>query len=1248
MILNYPTTLPVTHHHGEILEALQSNQVIVVAGDTGSGKTTQIPKICLEYLQTSNGRIGCTQPRRIAAQTVSARVKEELEENGFLVGYKIRFRDRTDSRTRIKFMTDGVLLAEARRDRYLREYDLLMIDEAHERSLNIDFLLGHLKNILPKRPELKVIITSATIDTHAFSAHFNTAPIINIAGKTYPVEVRYSPPEQDEYGDNENYIENCVKVVSLIAKREPPGDMLVFLPTERDIRTCTELLKKRITTAEILPLFGRLQAADQKKIFQPASRAKIVIATNVAETSITVPGIRYVVDSGLARIPFYNFKARTNSLPIQKISQASCNQRMGRCGRVGPGVCIRLYEEDDYIGRDEYSIPEIKRSNLAEVILQMRSFNLGDPYDFPFIDPPHPSAIKEGYQHLHELGAINDKKNLTKIGKIMASMPIDPCISRIILEAASNNCLREIVIIATVLAIQDPRIRPADYEKVADEAHKKFAHPQSDFLSFLKIWNEFHHVKAKTSWSRLKKFCKANFLSFQRMREWIDLHDQMLRIIESHKQFTLNRRDATYDEIHKSLTSGFLRNIALKKKDNIYLGSSGKEVMIFPGSSLFQQGPQWLLASSFMETNRLYALNIASIQPEWLEPLAARLCKYSWSEPRYHKKSGQVLANEHVSLFGLAIIQSRKVNFARTSKKNSLEARSIFIRSALVEGNLNGNYKFLHHNTMLREKWGNVEDRLRSKDILVSDEEIFSFYDQEVPEQVCDRASLNKFLKKHSSKKVLFLDEKDIVNRHPEGKELADFPPTLNVGSYAFKLSYLFDPANEADGVTVSIPIELIDILQRDIFEWIVPGLLREKTTVLLKGLPKKIRKQLVPLNVTVDRILDDIELYKGSFYRAIESSIFKHFNITIRSSDWPDPIPQHLLMRYEFFDISGAIVSSGRDFSKISHTNINLPTISTKDAAQHELDVIERWEGITTKVWAFDGLPEKLPVFSKNNDVSGYLYPAVHPVAEQQAVTIRFGARLDQVKDENRRGMRYLFQLQFSQQFKSLKKLYSTTLSGPSSLWLVEFFSSKAAAVESLLNFTLDTLFATNSGTIPSLIEYNNLLQKVHRENLYDQSKRICDTVMALLRQRREVLGEIHRHQELSKTSRTYAVQRYKEYIDLLNEILPSNFLDTLSYTDLEDCQRYMKSLLIRIKRAHSDYSKDLRKAEHLVQHLRNLETLREKENLSKDCIEKVKEYQKSIQEWRISLFSPEIKTKFAVSAKMLEKTWHELLNIC
>lgn len=1249
MNFNYPDPLPVTHHRDEILEALKCNQVVVIAGDTGSGKTTQIPKMCLEYLHSSKGLIGCTQPRRIAAQTVSARVEEELGNNGFLVGYKIRFRDRTDNNTRIKFMTDGVLLAEARRDRLLRSYALLMIDEAHERSLNIDFLLGHLKNILPKRTDLKVIITSATIDTQAFSTHFDNAPIINIAGKTYPVEVRYSPAEHDEYGEQENYIDNCVKVVSRVSKNEPPGDMLVFLPTERDIRTCSEMLNKRVTNAEILPLFGRLHATDQKKIFQPAKRTKIVVATNVAETSITVPGIRYVIDSGLARIPFYNFKAKTNSLPIQKISRASCNQRKGRCGRVGPGICIRLYEEEDFLERDEFSIPEIKRSNLAEVILQMRSFKLGDPYRFPFLDPPQTNAIKEGYRQLHELGAINHNRDLTTIGRIMASMPIDPCISRIIIEAGSNNCLKEIIIIATVLAIQDPRMRPAKYEEQADQAHEKFAHPQSDFLGFLNIWNSFHHVKTKTSWSRLKKFCKANFLSFQRMREWLDLHDQMLKIVTSHSQFSLNSQEASYDEIHKSLTSGFLRNIALKKKDNIYLGPSGKEVMIFPGSSLFQRGPQWLIASSFLETNRLYALNIGSIQPEWLESLAKNLCKYSWSEPRYHKKSGRVLANEQVSLFGLVIVRSRKVNFAKTSKRGSVEARSIFIQSALVEGQFLGKYDFLDHNLNLIKKWECIEDRLRNRSIVVSEEAIFNFYDQVLPEQVCDRSSLNKWLKKNSYKNSLFLSEDDIVDRQPESKELADYPSTFHVGSHEFALRYLFDPASEKDGVTVRIPVELSDTLRYEIFEWVVPGLLREKTMALLRGLPKKIRKQLVPLNTTVDRLLDDIELYKGSYYTAIEASLFKYFKITIKRSDWPDPIPNHLLMRYELFDVTGKVVGSGRDFSMLTRKNEAIPSLSKENAAKTELDIIEKWENVVTDDWAFDGLPEKLPVFSRNREIAGYLYPTIIPIPEKQAVTISFNSKREQARSENRRGMRYLYKLQFTQQFKSLKKLFSTTFSGPSSLWLVEIFPTKADAVESLINFILDTRFETGSGKIPTYEQYQTLLQKTGKENLYSEGKKICDTIMSLLRRRREVLNEISRHEELARQAKTHSADRYQEYRCLLDEILPVNFLETSTFLELEDCERYMKSLMIRIRRAHADYSKDARKAEPLLAHRRNLDLLRKKEeNLDENCREKMKEYQKMIQELRISLFSPEIKTKFGISAKKLNKIWQEIQTVC
>jgi len=1249
MNFNYPSTLPVSHHRAEILKALRHHQVVVVAGDTGSGKTTQIPKMCLELDPDRELRIGCTQPRRIAAITVADRVAEELGEHSAVVGYKIRFQDKTNVNTRIKFMTDGVLLAETRTDRNLENYDIVMIDEAHERGLNIDFLLGHIKNILPRRPELKVIITSATIDTQAFSSHFNNAPIINIPGKTYPIELRYAPPQEDDYGEQESFIENSVRVVSRILSSEPPGDILVFLPAERDIRNCCEILQKKTSGSTVLPLYGRLHAADQKKIFQPCKNTKIVVATNVAETSITVPGIRYVVDSGLARMAFYNFKAKTTSLPIQKISQASCNQRKGRCGRVAPGVCYRLYDEEDFLQRDEYTIPEIKRSNLAEVILQMRMFKLGDPYRFPFIDPPHTTAIKEGYRQLDELGAINANKGLTKIGKIMASMPIDPCISRIIIEANGNKCLREIVVIATVLAIQDPRVRPTDYEKQADEAHEQFIHPQSDFLSFLKIWNLFHNVKAKTSWSRLKKFCKGHFLSFQRMREWIDLHDQMVRILQGHSQFVFSNEEASYEAIHKSLAIGFLRNIATKKSNALYTGSSAKELMIFPGSSQFHKKPQWLVAASFLETNRLYALHVAAIEPEWLEPLGKKLCTYSWSEPRYHRKTGCVMANEQVSLFGLVIVRSRKVNFGKTTRKNQQEARMIFLQTALVEGRLAGNVPFLKHNQKLLEKWEAVEDRLRAKNIVANEDAIFRFYEERLPDFVYDRPTLTKFLKTKSDGSFLQLKESDIIQRHPEDRELADFPSQLNVGTHAFALSYLFDPAKEEDGVTVRIPLELVETLHPEIFEWVVPGLLEEKTTTLLKGLPKRIRKHLVPINTTVDRILDDIQLYKGSYYRAMEASIFKHFKISISKKDWPQDIAEHLKMRFVLFDISGKEVACGRDFSQLTRTTLNQPALTTKKAGGRERKILQQWEAVETKEWAFADLPEKLPLYARNNEIAGYLYAVITPVPEKGAVTVRFVGKETEAHEANRRGLRYFYRLHYPQQYMSLKKMCSTTLTGPSSLWLVHIFTTRADAVASLLDFTMDTLFATTNGCIPQKTDHEKRLEAVPKSDFFAKGKSICDTVMSLLRVRRETANTIEHHKKLAKRHKTYDAERYEEYTALLNEILLPDFLESMEFDDLQNRERYMKSLMIRVERAHADFSKDLKKAQPLKPHMYNLQSIyKHKKELSPLCCEKIKTYEQMLQEFRISLFSPEMKTRIAVSEKKLRLIWQEIQREC
>ena len=1269
MTIHQPDILPILSHKTAIQEALQAHQTIIIAGDTGSGKTTQLPQFCLELDPAGKKLIGCTQPRRVAAVSVAERVGYELEENGKsggLVGYKIRFHDQTGTDNRIKFMTDGVLLAETRNDPLLRQYGVIIIDEAHERSLNIDFLLGFLKNLLPKRPDLKLIITSATIDTGLFARHFDHAPVLTIAGRTYPVEVRYSPIEDDPLAAKESqddYIDHCVQAVLDLHLHNGPRDTLVFLPTERDIRTCCALLAKKAPDAVILPMFGRLQGADQRRIFQQYKQCKIVVATNVAETSITVPGIRYVVDAGLARISQYNVRAKTISLPITKISRASCDQRKGRCGRIGPGICVRLFSEEDYLGREEFTAPEIKRANLAEVILQMIAFNLGDPHSFPFVEPPPANAIRDGYKLLTELGAIDEKGKLTSHGRIMATLPIDPCIARIIIAAQENNCLSEIKAIAAALAIPDPRVRPADREQEADNAHRHFAHPDSDFLSLLNIWNLFHDVQSQIkSWSRLKKFCASHFLSFQRMREWLDLHEQLDRLLARHPGFIDNTTPASFAAIHQSLCTGFLRNIAVRQKDKIYLGGGGIELRIFPGSHLAKnqktedkrqktdilpgKGHQWIMAASFMETTRLYAMTVAAIDQEWLEPLGGTLCKRSWSGPRWHKKSGQVIADEKVTLFGLVIVANRKINYGRMDPKNRAEARHIFIQAALMGGELDGPFSFLKKNLELLDEWQATEERLRKRDIVVDDQTLHAFYEQRIPEDVYDRFTLTRFLQRQKDKQGLTMTEADVLNRRPEDRELSDFPPLLTVGSLQFRLEYHFAPGAEDDGVTVRIPQDLIDTLQEPFFEWLVPGLLKEKVTLLLKGLPKNIRKYLIPLSGTVDMLLDDLDMYKGSLHQALERSILKSFRRTITRGDWPTELPTHLTMRFLLFDQSGREVAVGRSLSQLRDGRHQL-AITTSNAHLSDQDQKTRnsWEERLCMTWDFAGLPPFLPLLSPQQEICGSLFPALRSVKDRGGVVIEFMTNQSQAFSQNRDGLNFLCQLQVAEQYKALKKYCTTSLSGPSSSWLTQGFGERPKMVSALLSFILGSLFGTAIGPIPGREKFLEAVARVKKQDFYATGRAICDTIMATLRQRKEVSAQIQRFADLAKKTHSFSRERYDEYEKLLDEILPLDFLETKELTEVQRCTRDMKALMIRIERAYVDPAKDALKANQLTPHLQNLLGLRKRvKDLSSECLQEMKKYEEMIDQFRITLFAPEIQGGNQMSSKKLDQQWQEI----
>ncbi len=1247
----YPDNLPITSHKDTIIDSIIRNQVVVIAGDTGSGKTTQLPKMCREALPENELLIGCTQPRRIAASTVASRVAEELGEAGDTVGYKIRFHDYTTPATKIKFMTDGVLLAETRHDRLLSRYGVIIVDEAHERSLNIDFLLGYLKQLLVKRQDLKVIITSATIDTAAFAKHFNNAPIIKVSGRTYPVTVRYHPPEEDAADEKSGELEHCVQTVYELFTHEPRGDILVFLPTERDIRDCCQLLEHKIPQAIVLPIFGRLPAGDQKRIFQNFSQVKIVVATNVAETSVTVPGIKYVVDSGLARISYYNVRAKTTSLPVSRISKASCDQRKGRCGRVAPGICIRLYAEEDFNDRPEYTLPEVKRSNLAEVILQMISLDLGDPEKFPFLDPPFNNAIREGYRLLRELGAIDGHKKLTSRGRIMADLPIDPCIARIILEAKDNNCLREIKIISAALAIQDPRIRPADHEKEADMVHQQFGHPHSDFMVLLNIWNQFHQADDKTrSWSKLKKYCKTYFLSFQRMREWFDLHSQLSRIIDRREGFSENAADASYEQIHKSFLAGFLRNLAIKKQGNLYQGTHNKELMIFPGSHQFMKAGQWLVAASFIETSRLFALTVATIESDWIEAVAEHLCKYSWSSPHWQKKTGQVVADEKVSLFGLVIAGGRKVNFGKRNKKNIAVARDIFIQAALVAGEINGSYRFLEHNLALIKTWQDAEEKLRVRNIIADELTQHAFYDRRIPTEVYDQTTLKRFMHKTRDTSFLLMQESDVLRRRPEEKELIDYPPTLTIGTMQLRLDYHFEPGSDQDGVTFRIPYDFAATVSPDLFTWLVPGLLHEKLTFLLKALPKSIRKNLVPISETVNSLLDDMDQRSGSLYTALETSILKRCKLLIRRADWTDTLPLHLQPRFLLFDDAGNAICTGRNLRELmaAKTVIEAP-VQQRTLQPAGQKLFDRWDNTTHTTWNFTGLPDTIPTYTPQGELAGFLYPVLLAEPEHSWVRITFEKNQKIAAGLNKKGTLYLYTLQFKTQFKALKQLCTTTLSGPSAVWLMSIGKSRKEVIDKLLKVILSALFGPIPGRIITKDTFNKTIEDIEVRGFYAAGQGICQQIMALARMRRTMQETLQKIFAQQSNKFLFPAGNKADFQQHLHDIFPVDLFSDPAPLDFQNINRQMQSLLVRLERFQANPGKDRQKAEQLEPYLLKVhQLLAKKDAVSEEALEQVFRFKDLVNEYRISLFSPEIKTREPVSAKKLDQQWSKTLAKC
>ncbi|MEE8321962.1 MAG: ATP-dependent RNA helicase HrpA, partial [Gammaproteobacteria bacterium] len=1010
--ITFPEELPVCERREEIADAIHGHQVLIVCGETGSGKTTQIPKICLQQGRGIDGFIGHTQPRRIAARTISKRIADELNSPlGHFVGYKIRHTDKTACDTYIKVMTDGILLAELQSDRMLHAYDTLIVDEAHERSLNIDFILGYLKRILPGRSDLKVIITSATIDVNRFSAHFDNTPIIEVSGRSYPVEVRYRPVNDDSEDEVSGRDAALLEAINELS-HENRGDILIFLEGEGEIHETEKFLRKQqFPDTDVLPLYARLGAASQNRIFLHHKHRHIVLATNVAETSLTIPGIHSVIDTGVARISRYSHRSKVQRLPIEKISQASAEQRKGRCGRTGPGVCIRLYEESDYELRTRFTDAEILRTNLASVILQMKAMKLGDIQDFPFIDPPDQRYINDGVRLLRELGALNPGNNLTPVGRQLSRLPLDPRLGRILLAANDWHCLTETLIIVSALSIQDPRERPLDAREKADTAHAQFDSEHSDFLWFLNFWLFYRKQAHRLSQNRLRKLCRQHYISYIRVREWCDIHNQLADLCKDMGLKT-NSETAAYSNIHCAILPGMLSHIAQKTESNEYTGARNIKLYVFPGSSQFQKKPKWIVAAELVETSRLYARTVARIDPKWLLKTAGHLLKRHYYEPFWDQSSQRVNAYERITLYGLTIIDRREVNYGTI---DPVESRGIFIRHALVNGEYISRARFFLHNREVIEQLKRLERKSRRMDIL-DEEAIYRFYDTCIPAHIHDGPGLEKWYKRAEQEEpeLLFLEQGEIMLHTAESITDINYPDRHRIGRACLPLNYEFKPGNENDGVTLQIPLQMLNQINAKNCEYLVPGLLEEKIQYLIKSLPKHLRKNFVPLPETARQCALEIIPGENSLVDNVSEYLSRTRGIDISSDDWRlDDMPHHLLMNFCIVDEAGSVLAEGHDleeirlqFGELAETHFT----KIQPGVQNRND-IRRWD--------FGDLPDTVNISAEGVAINGY--PAL--VDERESVALRLFDTADKAQRSMKAGLRRLFMLELSKELKYLRK---------------------------------------------------------------------------------------------------------------------------------------------------------------------------------------------------------------------------------
>ena len=1211
--IEYDTALPIVAHREEIAKALQERQLIVVCGATGSGKTTQLPKICLEAGRGALGLIGHTQPRRIAARAIANRVAAEIGTTvGGVVGFQIRFTDRSGPDTRLKVMTDGILLRELEHDRQLRNYDTLIIDEAHERSLNIDFLLGVLKRVLPQRPELRVIITSATIDPQRFADFFGGAPIIEVSGRSYPVDVRYRPLIDDEEDSELSLPEGIVAAMQEL-DREDRGDVLVFLPGEKQIREASDALgKARLHATEVLPLYSRLSTRDQEAIFEKHGTRRIVLATNVAETSLTVPGMRHVIDSGLARISRYSVRGKVQRLPIEPISQASAEQRKGRAGRESPGICIRLYAEDDFIARPPFTPPEVLRTNLASVILQMAALELGEPQDFPFVDPPDTRQINDGYKLLQELKAVDENRVVTSVGRQISALPLDPRLARMLLAASHHRCVAEMLIITAFLAAQDPRERPADAQSQADQKHAAFADPRSDFLAVLNLWKSFAEQSTALSGSQLRKWCRENFLSFIRMREWQELQRQLADIV-AELQLKPNQLPADYNDLHQAILTGFLGNIGALDERREYEGARGTRFVVAPGTPLAAKPPKWLVAASLTETTRLYARMVAAVEPLWIEAAAEHLIKRSYSEPHWVAERGFVAAFESTSLYGLALSSRRRVNYGSVAPK---EAQQIFVREALVEGHTRLRAKFLEHNRRLRREVEQLEAKLRRKDVLVDEQTITDFYLQRLPPEVNSIAALEKWLRGPHPAPALQMTRNDLMRRDVPEITAASHPDKLRFAGNELPLDYVFEPGSPRDGITLTLPLPLLANAAPGDFASPIPGWRIEKITELLRALPKQVRKAFVPVPEHAARAAVELDADPKDFHAALASWITASSGFPITADELAAlAVPEAQRFNIRVVDLGGAVLAEGRDLLALKR---NIRRVAGERSGGRPDAVHRRWD--------FGTVPNQDVV--QRRGLRFTVYPTLRDHGDGVELT-EAGSAAD-AEESLRPAVLRLAMLALPEQFKYARKKFADDRD---IVLLGQGLSTKRPMAESLAERAFDECFlGDDTQALPRTAEQFEALLDRHRSSF-------GETVDRVLSHARETLRELRNVRQKLAAIENPAFQAVQQDARAqLKLLVPADFPAGVPAILWPHLPRFLKALARRLDKAPGNQKRDAELMARVRPAMRALEQLSAQQHSDEQHAE-IQRLQWMIEELRVSLFAQDLRTAVPVSEKRIQE---------